>query len=41
MDEVLCEALKDVTRESLFCPTADVIPLSKGLHKEQVVASRQ
>ncbi|MDP3429677.1 MAG: endopeptidase La, partial [Desulfomicrobium sp.] len=27
MDQVLCEALKDVTRETLFCPNADVIPV--------------
>jgi ATP-dependent Lon protease len=41
MDQVLCEALKDVTRESLFSPTADVIPVSKGLHKSQDFSSTQ
>ncbi len=41
MDEVLCEALKDVTRESLFCPTADVIPVSKALHKGHEFSSPQ
>jgi ATP-dependent Lon protease len=41
MDQVLCEALKGVTRESLFSPTADVIPVSKALHKGQEFASPQ
>jgi ATP-dependent Lon protease len=41
MDEVLCEALKGVTRETLFCSSSDVIPLSKALHKGHEVASRQ
>jgi len=41
MDDVLCEALKGVSRESLFCSTSDVVPLSKALHKGHEVASRQ
>jgi len=41
MDEVLCEALKDVTRETLFCPSADVIPVSKALHKGHDFSSPQ
>lgn len=41
MDQVLCEALKDVTMETLFCPTADVIPVSKALHKGHEFTSTQ
>ncbi|MDO9582283.1 MAG: endopeptidase La [Desulfomicrobium sp.] len=41
MDQVLCEALKDVTRETLFCPNADVIPVSKALHKGYEFSSPQ
>jgi ATP-dependent Lon protease len=41
MDDVLCQALKGVTRESLFSPAADIIPLSKALHKAHEVSSRQ
>ncbi|WP_051307172.1 endopeptidase La [Desulfomicrobium escambiense] len=41
MDDVLCEALKGATRESLFCSASDIIPLSKALHKGHEVASRQ
>jgi len=41
MDQVLCEALKDVTRETLFCPSAEIIPVSKALHKGHEFASPQ
>jgi ATP-dependent Lon protease len=41
MDQVLCEALKDVTMETLFFPTADVIPVSKALHKGHEFTSTQ
>jgi ATP-dependent Lon protease len=41
MDQVLCEALKDVTRETLFCPNADIIPVSKALHKGHDFTSPQ
>ena len=41
MDQVLCEALKDVTRETLFCPNSDVIPVSKALHKGHEFTSPQ
>jgi len=41
MDQVLCEALKDVTMETLFCPTADIIPVSKALHKGHEFTSTQ
>jgi ATP-dependent Lon protease len=41
MDEVLCEALKDVTRESLFSTGADIIPVSKGLQKAHDFSSPQ
>ncbi|GAB1409108.1 endopeptidase La [Desulfovibrionales bacterium] len=33
MDEVLCHALKDVTRTALFAGEADFIPICKNLHK--------
>lgn len=35
MDEVLCAALKDVTKESLFSGAADFTPVCRALHKEQ------
>ncbi|MBE1426837.1 ATP-dependent Lon protease [Desulfomicrobium macestii] len=41
MDQVLCEALKDVTMETLFCPSADIIPVSKALHKGHEFSSPQ
>ncbi len=41
MDQVLCEALKDVTRETLFCPSAEIIPVSKALHKAHDFTSPQ
>ena len=41
MDQVLCEALKDVTRETLFCPSADIIPVSKALLKGHDFTSPQ
>ncbi|NLW82451.1 MAG: endopeptidase La [Desulfovibrionales bacterium] len=41
MDQVLCEALLNVTRESLFCTEADVMPISKALHKSQTCVSHQ
>ena len=41
MDQVLCEALKDVTKETLFCPVADIIPVSKALHKGHEFSSPQ
>ncbi len=41
MDHVLCEALKDATRETLFCPTSEIIPVSRALHKGQACPSPQ
>lgn len=41
MDQVLCEALKDATRETLFCPTSEIIPVSKALHKDHACPSHQ
>jgi len=41
MDQVLCEALKDVTRETLFSHSEDIIPVSKALQKEREFASPQ
>lgn len=41
MDQVLCEALKDATRETLFCPTSEIIPVSRALHKGQACPSPQ
>ncbi len=35
MDQVLCAALKDVTKETLFSGAADFIPVSKALHKDR------
>lgn len=41
MDQVLCEALKDVTPDSFLCATSEIIPVSKALHKDQGCHSPQ